>query len=134
MTYKNIGNDALTEQDRDNARAFILKVTSNMSRTAFEQMRYAFRHKLEISSQWVIIHRMAALSGVVPLWIDCCPNSCIAYTKDYAKLESCLYCGEQRHHNSGHARRQFCYVPLIPRLQGFFQSCDKIKQLRYRHN
>ncbi|KAF7372933.1 hypothetical protein MSAN_00500000 [Mycena sanguinolenta] len=42
-------NEILTEQDRDNISAFQLKMISNMPRVAFEQMRHAFRHKLDIS-------------------------------------------------------------------------------------
>jgi hypothetical protein len=30
-------------------------------------------------------------------------------------------------------RRLFCYLPIIPRLQGFFQNPSKVEQLLYRH-
>ncbi|KAF7345179.1 hypothetical protein MSAN_01894200 [Mycena sanguinolenta] len=59
-------NGILTEQDRDNISAFQLKMISNMPRVAFEQMRHAFRHKLDISSHWVMIHRVAILSRIEP--------------------------------------------------------------------
>ncbi|KAJ7095754.1 hypothetical protein B0H15DRAFT_69465 [Mycena belliarum] len=52
----NICNDVVTEQDRDIIRAFKLKLMSNMPRAAFNQMRYAFQNKLDISSKWAIIH------------------------------------------------------------------------------
>ncbi|KAJ7019369.1 hypothetical protein C8F04DRAFT_1147812, partial [Mycena alexandri] len=79
-------NEILTEQDRDNIRAFRLKMLSNMPRVAFAQMRHAFRHKLEISSHWVMIHRIAILSGIEPMWFHCCPDSCMAYTGAYKDL------------------------------------------------
>ena len=61
------GNEILTEEDHDNIRAFKIRMVSNMPRATFNQMRYAFRHKLQISSHYVIAHRLAVLSGVVPL-------------------------------------------------------------------
>lgn len=128
------GNDILSEQDRDTIRAFVLKIISNMSRTAFQMMRHAFSHKLEISSHYVMLHRVAMLSGIVPEWYDCCIKSCIAYTGDYTELDSCPHCHEARRSAAGKPRRQFCYLPLIPRLQGLFQDVEIIRKLRYRHN
>ncbi|KAF7358774.1 hypothetical protein MSAN_01216400 [Mycena sanguinolenta] len=128
------GNETLTEQDRDNITAFQLKMISNMPRVAFAQMRHAFRHKLEISSHWVMIHRVAILSGIEPQWYDCCPNSCMAYTGEYEQLTHCRFCKESRLNAAGKPRRLFCYLPLIPRLQGFFMNPKKIEQLRYRHS
>ncbi|KAJ7506447.1 hypothetical protein B0H11DRAFT_2219815 [Mycena galericulata] len=61
-----IRNDVLSEEDRDNIRAFKLKLMANMPRTAFDQMRYSFNHKLDISSDWVITHRLAILTRVEP--------------------------------------------------------------------
>ncbi|KAJ7200626.1 hypothetical protein GGX14DRAFT_336361, partial [Mycena pura] len=124
----------LSEEDRDTIRAFVLKIISNMSRTSFEMMRHAFSHKLEISSLYVMIHRVAMLSGIVPEWYDCCVQSCIAYTGGYAELDSCPHCQEARRSVAGKPRRQFCYLPLIPRLQGLFQDVEMIRKLRYRHN
>ncbi|KAJ7609097.1 hypothetical protein FB45DRAFT_1067121 [Roridomyces roridus] len=50
------GNDILTERDCDNLRAFQLKMICSMPML-----------KLEISSHWVMIHRVATLSGVEPV-------------------------------------------------------------------
>ncbi|KAF7378176.1 hypothetical protein MSAN_00242100 [Mycena sanguinolenta] len=129
-----IRNKTLTEQDRDNIAAFQLKMISNMPRVAFAQMRHAFRHKLDISSHWVMIHRVAILSGIEPQWYHCCLNSCMAYTVEYEGLECCRFCKEPRLNAAGKPRRMFCYLPLIPRLQGFFMNPKKIEELRYRHN
>ncbi|KAJ7621834.1 hypothetical protein B0H17DRAFT_887211, partial [Mycena rosella] len=124
----------LTDQDRDNIRAFQLKMMSTMPHLAFAQMRHAFRHKLEISSHWVMIHRVAILSNVEPVWIPCCPNSCMAYTGDHADLEACRFCNESKYAADGRPRRLFCYLPIIRRLQGFFMNHKKVEQLLYRHN
>ncbi|KAJ6559292.1 hypothetical protein B0H10DRAFT_1966999 [Mycena sp. CBHHK59/15] len=49
-------NEIITENDRDDIHAFLLKMLSNMPWIVFDQMRYAFRHKLDISLHWVMIH------------------------------------------------------------------------------
>lgn len=107
-----------------------------MPHLAFAQMRYAFRNKLEISSHWVMIHRVAILSGIEPHWYHCCVNSCMAYTGEHADLNECCFkeCKEPRYASDGRPRRLFCYLPLIPRLQGYFMSPKKVEQLLYRHN
>lgn len=130
-----IGNEILTEEDHDNIRAFKIRMVSNMPRAAFNQMRYAFRHKLQISSHYVIAHRLAVLSGVLPIWIDCCRNSCLAYTGDYKDEEQCPVCSEARFKtNTQQPRRTFCYIPFIPRLQNFFANPKTVQELLYRHN
>jgi Transposase family tnp2 len=135
ITSFHTGDKILTEEDHDNIRAFKIRMVSNMPRAAFNQMRYAFRHKLQISSHYVIAHRLAVLSGVEPIWIDCCPNSCIAYTGDYKDDEQCPVCSEDRFkRNTQQPRRTFCYIPLIPRLQNFFTNEKSVKELLYRHN
>ncbi|KAF7340818.1 hypothetical protein MSAN_02111100 [Mycena sanguinolenta] len=127
-------NAILTEQDRDNIRAFHLKLVSKMPRTAYNQMVYAFSHKMDLSSEWVMFHRMALLSGVEPRWFDCCPESCIAYTGAYSELTECPHCNGPRFSPTGKSRRMFCYLPIIPRLQGFFQNPKTIERLLYRAN
>jgi Transposase family tnp2 len=107
---------------------------SNMSRKTFDQMRFTFRHKIDLDSGWVILHRMAILSGVEPVNYDCCVNSCMAYTGKYQHREDCPFCNEPRYTTKRHARRTFMYLPLIPRLQSFHQSKSMIEKLSYRHH
>ncbi|KAJ7697710.1 hypothetical protein B0H17DRAFT_928131, partial [Mycena rosella] len=124
----------LTEKDRDNIRAFRLKMLSNMPGVAFAQMRHAFRHKLDISSHWTMLHRVAILSGIEPRWIPCCLNSCMVYTGEHSELDACRFCHESRLNAASKPRRLFCYIPIIPRLQGLFMDPKKVEQLLYRHN
>ncbi|KAJ7224885.1 hypothetical protein C8J57DRAFT_1253129 [Mycena rebaudengoi] len=127
-------NTILTDEDCDNIQAFKLKMISHMPRTAYNQMVYAFSHKLELSSEWVMLHRMAILSGIQPVWYHCCINSCAAYTAAFSDLSQCAYCQEPRFSPTGKPRHMFCYVPIIPRLQGFFLNLKTINALLYRHN
>jgi len=117
----------------DDIRAFKLYLVSNMPRRAFDQMRYAFQHKMQISSLYVITHKMAIISGITPVWYDCCPNSCVAYTGDHRDKQQCPKCSEPRYTQRQQPRRMFCYVPFIPRLQKFFSNPKIIEQLSYRH-
>ena len=82
-----------------------------------------------------MIHRIAILSEVIPQWFDCCVNSCIAYTGKYKDDQQCPFrnCQEPRRSPGGVARRLFCYLPMIPRFKGFFQSKRMINELLYRH-
>ena len=107
-----------------------------MPRVAFDQMRYAFKHKLDINSHYAITRRLAVLSGIEPSYYDCCPKSCIAYTGDYALSQQCPLCSQTRFREGPQQkpRRQFCYIPIIPRLQNFFANTKTIEELLYRHN
>ena len=41
--------------------------------------------------------RIADLSGVTPIYIDMCKNSCLAYTGPWKNLDFCVICGHQRY-------------------------------------
>lgn len=108
----------------------------NIPRETFEEMRYTFSHKMDISSEWVILARIAILTGIEPVWIDCCVNSCIAYTKHHTDAKHCPHCQEPRRTpgplSESRPRRQFPYIPLIPRLKGYFSNLSMIDKLSYR--
>ncbi|KAJ7247743.1 hypothetical protein C8J57DRAFT_1240684 [Mycena rebaudengoi] len=124
----------LWDAHRDNIRAFKFDLISKIPRRAYEHMRYTFRHKLEVSSHWQMLHRITVLSGVEPVWYNCCINSCMAYTRHHKHRTDCQFCQESRHNSLGKPRRLFCYLPIIPRLQGFFINPKKVEALLYRHN
>ncbi len=97
-------------------------------------MRYIFRDKLEIDSEWKIIQRMASLSEIESVWYDCCVKSCMAFTGKYKDLDQCIHCPELRYDSEGKPRRRFGYLPLIPRLKGFFQSKQMPALMLYHHD
>ena len=88
---------------------------------------------MDLSSEWIVIRQMALLSGIEPVWYDCCINSCVAYTQQYTDLRKCPLCDQDPFGSNGKARKVFGYLPLIPRLQGFFQNPKMVKKLSYRH-
>ena len=89
---------------------------------------------MKLDSEWVVIHRLALLSGFEPQNVHCCINSCIAYTGHYIHDESCPFCKEARYTSRGRPRRTFLYIPLIPRLQALFHNPTMIEQMAYRQN
>ncbi len=104
-----------------------------MTSKTFKQMRWAFQHKLNIDSEWVILHRPGSLVSVSPVWYDCCVNACCCFVgPDYGDLDTCPHCQEARYGPNQKARKVFCYLPLIPRLQSLFQNSNSIKLLQYR--
>ncbi len=124
----------ITDQDRDDIRAFHLRMISNMPRRTFEQMRFSFCHRMELRSEWSATYCMAILTGITVIWYDCCIHSCVCYTGRLATLLKCPHCQENRFDEYGNPRHHFGYIPLIPRLQGFFQSKKQIELMSYRSN
>ncbi|KAF5349012.1 hypothetical protein D9758_012678 [Tetrapyrgos nigripes] len=125
----------LAEYDLAICRAFAYKLTTHTTDRAFAKTPYAFpRHpsQLPLPKLDGIRSRVTALSGVVPRLFDCCPNSCCAYTGRHADLDTCPYCHGKRFRANGKPRKQFTYIPLIPRLQAFTRSTDMVEKMQYR--
>lgn len=82
-----------------------------------------------------MLRMMASLACVTVRYIDCCINSCMAYTGQHEGSEECNYCGEARFEQRGtkrQAKRVFCYIPLIHQLLGLYQSKDTAALMWYR--
>jgi hypothetical protein len=105
----------------------------NVTRRTFNQMRHSFRHKILIDSEWMMLQRIRRLANIEPIKIDCCIRFCVAYTGDYVLLEACPFCKEPRYTHDRRVRRTFKYIPLIPRLQSFFEKPALIEKMSYRH-
>ena len=105
-----------------------------MTQRTFNNVRFTSRHKTNISSLSIIFCQMSILTGIKPVICDCCPNSCIAYTQKYIHHSSCPICNERHFQANGQPRSQFTYFPLIPHLQGFFQSNQTVARMSYRRD
>lgn len=127
-----LGDILLPEEERDNVRAFRLRFLVNIPRDAYRQVRHGLKHKILLSSEWVVLRRIALLSGVQPVWYECCINSCLCYLGEFINATACPDCNEPRKSPSGHPRRYFCYIPFTPRLQSYFQSPTLIQMMQYR--
>ncbi|QRV98713.1 Transposase family Tnp2 protein [Ceratobasidium sp. AG-Ba] len=119
-------------------RAFNYKVDTDISGRAFSKLPRAFPDELgTLPSEKIVRKRAARLSGFDPLRVDCCVNSCIAYTGDYENTSTCSYCREPRYKyneekQEWQSRRHFQYLPLIPRLVNMYRNPGTAHALGYR--
>ena len=103
-----------------------------MSRVLFDRMQNTFSHKMELDSEWVVTRQIAILTRIEPIVYHCCINSCLAFTGHFTHHQECEICKEPCYAGGLRPRATFVYLPLIPRLQGFFQSPAMIARLSYR--
>jgi hypothetical protein len=97
-------------------------------------MRRLFRHKLNLDTEYLIQQRIDFLSGTDHVYYDMCRNSCRLYAGDHTELTQCDYCNADRFHPNGKAVARFAYIPLVPRLCGWFQCQKMVEQMDYRHS
>lgn len=75
-------------------------------------------------SKKVALFFLRRFTGLQSRYYDCCPRSCCAFTGDHSDAESCP-CGVSRYISLNERRiprKQFCYLPLIPRLLIFYSN------------
>jgi hypothetical protein len=122
-------------------QAFNYKVDTDTSGSAFSKLPCAFPTRLDdLPSEKHIRTRIKTLTGIQGVKIECCVNSCIAYTGIYRNLVECPYpkCREARFvpdPNKPGAqcpRRIFFYIPIIPRLVNMFRDPAMASKLYYR--
>jgi hypothetical protein len=72
-------------------------------------------------------------TGLQPKYFDCCVHSCYAFTGRISSLPKCP-CGESRYTinrnpsvTTQQPRKQFCYLPLIPRLLLYYSDRARSK-------
>lgn len=87
---------------------------------------------MDLPSEYMVYHQAAKLARVTPIIYDSCINSCILYAAEYRDLPLCPFCNEARFKPNGKPRRRFNYFPLIPCLQGFFQSVERVQLMEYQ--
>jgi hypothetical protein len=91
----------------------------------------------DFPSAYLLRARAKELTGIEPVRYDCCINSCICYAGHYKPLDKCPDCKEPRFsgrdsRGNPRPRRQFLYIPLIPRLAAFLQSEHMAELMQYR--
>ncbi|KAG1745049.1 uncharacterized protein EDB91DRAFT_1032167, partial [Suillus paluster] len=122
-----------TSLDLSHQRPFSLGIKSHMPCAMFNELHEKFSHKMDIDSEYKMLNHFEGLTTITPMKIDCCINSCIAYTARYSHSDLCDFCGERRFNAQGKPQRQFSYMPLVPQLQGLFAQEDTVEKLLYCH-
>jgi hypothetical protein len=126
---------ALSEVDRETLRAVSLFIMHHLSRDTWRQFSETFRD-VDLPSLPRAMSLVRSLSGLEPIAIDCCVNSCCAFTAARESSNACDLCHEPRYESlsSGiqQPRKRYYHVPLTPRLQRMYESKDLALKMRYR--
>lgn len=97
----------------------------------------------EILSLYKVRRLVEKLTGVSPKRVDVCRNSCIAYTGQYANLQSCPFlkkkgviCGLDRYRPSSSLKKvayvQMLVIPIIPRIQAMYANPEAARMMLHR--
>ncbi|QRV96812.1 Transposase family Tnp2 protein [Ceratobasidium sp. AG-Ba] len=119
-------------------RAFNYKVDTDISGRAFSKLPQAFPDELgDLPSEQVIRNRASFLSAFDPILVECCVNSCLAYTGSNDTMDACPHCRQSCYKidpTTGAAVPcwVFQYLPLIPRLVQMYRDPKTAHTLGYR--
>ncbi|KAG9079918.1 hypothetical protein FRC06_007318 [Ceratobasidium sp. 370] len=92
------GGFQLPDEDGLLVEGFNYKVDTKITGRAFSKLPRAFPGRLgDLPTEERIRTRVATLAGIQGVFLDCCINSCMAYTGTYKRFDKCLYCGEARY-------------------------------------
>jgi len=78
----------------------------------------------------MITRQVAVMTGISLNSLDCCINSCLAFTGPYEKENRCPICKEHRYGDNMKARKTFDYIPLIHRLRLQYADPDRASLLK----
>ena len=109
-----------------------IKDKYNISEAAFNEILEV----LNISG--IILYKLQKiLKNIIPLkptYIDCCINSCIAFTGELADKNFCPECKESRYRSNNISRKKAAYWSPIDSLRMQYKDKIRSKTLQYRHN
>ncbi|THU92541.1 hypothetical protein K435DRAFT_576560, partial [Dendrothele bispora CBS 962.96] len=120
-----------SEDDLAILRLFSFKLKSHITDDGFGLLPFVFPDN-NVPSWKVTRKRVEELSNLRPEVYHCCVNSCMCYTGVYSEDTLCRFCKEPRFRPDGKPRKVFTYVPLIPRLIGYYRSLSMVEKLEYR--
>ncbi|KAG8743239.1 hypothetical protein FRC10_000240 [Ceratobasidium sp. 414] len=133
------GGHKLPPHQRFLVQAFNYKVTTDISGISYSKLRRAFPDRLgDLPSASKLCTRVGVVAGLRSTEVDCCVNSCVAFTGPYKDEEYCPHCPEPRYKPNPRfpdrrvARRVFQYIPIIPRLIALYRNLAMARKLRYR--
>ncbi|KAL5634296.1 hypothetical protein ACGC1H_006190 [Rhizoctonia solani] len=110
-----------------------IRLFGHVSQRNYERIRYSFKQHIQLMSIYCVHKKLAKLSGISPIIIDCCNNVCHAFTREYADEEACSTCGHPRFDSRGKPFKTFEYLPSTPRFQSYFNNPAMVQAMNYRH-
>jgi hypothetical protein len=126
-------NDAGVDPDPDDLTfvRFARLRSKGMRREMYEELRQIIRaFKVELPSLRRAESRLQRWTGICSELIDCCTNSCLAYTGTFKHTSMCPHCKEPRYSATGRSRSQFLYTPLAQRLVLQYSDASRARVLR----
>ena len=105
--------------------------SKGMSREIYEEFRQTMRmFKIELPSLHRFKGRLQRWTKIDPKLLDCCVNSCIAYTGTFQDERICPHCNESRYSAAGQPRKQFLYIPVAHRLVLQYSDAGRARVLK----
>ena len=105
--------------------------SKGMSREMYEEVRRIMRTlKVELPCLRRSQHRLQQWTKILPKFLDCCVNSCLAYTGAFEHERVCPRCNELRYSTTGRPRKQFLYIPVAHRLVLQYSDADRARVLK----
>lgn len=106
--------------------------TAHVRLRAPNNMCRLFRRKLNLDTEYLMYRRIEFLSGIKPEFYDMCDQSCLLYVDSFHADRYCSICGNPRYHANDKPIARLPYLPIIPRLQGWYEGRSMIERLKYR--
>ena len=117
----------------DNISAFALRMEgAGLPRFTYLNLRKFFRHKLALDTEYLMHRRIKILSGVKPTFYDMCNTNCLLFIGPFSQHTHCAVCGEPRYYDNGKPIARFSYLPIISRLQAWYECIPMVERLKYR--
>ena len=124
-----------------------IRLVDTMTRSqALDTLLWGKENKVDVPSYWGITKSLQDATQIKPQWYECCINSCMAYTGDFADLTECTQklkgtshdCKEPHYfskldsHGNLKPRKRFLYIPIISRLKAQSESNQSEIMTTYR--
>ncbi|KDQ14853.1 hypothetical protein BOTBODRAFT_87294, partial [Botryobasidium botryosum FD-172 SS1] len=126
-----LGSQGLTDSEWMHIRAFSIQHCIHLGTNDYNTLREEL-DELCFPPQKVLRRRIQILSGLRPQLIDCCVNSCIAFTGDFCNYTSCPHCNKDWYDGQGKSQNHYQYLPLKPRLQALSGGSVSAKLMLHR--
>ncbi|CAE6473902.1 unnamed protein product [Rhizoctonia solani] len=126
--------ETLTEEEIDSFKMLCIRLFGHISQRNYERIRYSFKDKLKLLSTYCLHKKLAQLSGIAPVSIDCCVNICHAFTGKYKDDTHCSFCKQPRLDLKGKPRQQFEFLPTTPWFQCYFNNPEMVQQMSFQAN
>jgi len=132
--------ESLTESEMLSLKHYIAWRKSNGTVLAYELHAAVLQEAtgIQILPLYSVRELAKRCGRLYPQKVDICPNSCMAYTGDYANLTHCCHvrndviCREPRYGVRGKAKAQMVYISCLDVITAMFANVETATMLRQR--